>query len=55
MHNHPSGDATPSKQDIEFTNKLYKATEMLEIELLDHIVIGNMQYTSIFSELIKLE
>ena len=55
VHNHPSGDATPSKQDIEFTKKLYNGAELFEIELLDHMVIGNMQYTSIFSELTNLE
>ncbi len=53
VHNHPSGDASPSKADIEFTKKLYKASEIFEIELVDHMIIGNMQYTSIFSELLK--
>ena len=50
VHNHPSGDSMPSKQDIIFTDKLYEAAEMMGIELLDHIVIGNMQYTSIFEQ-----
>ncbi len=49
VHNHPSGDPTPSKQDIEFTEKLLKAASMLEIKLLDHIVIGYDKYESIFS------
>ena len=53
VHNHPSGDATPSRQDIIFTNKLYSAASIFEIELLDHLVIGNMKYTSIFSEMAK--
>lgn len=53
VHNHPSGDATPSKQDINFTNKLYSAAAIFEIELIDHLVIGNMKYTSIFSQMIK--
>lgn len=53
IHNHPSGDATPSKQDIEFTNLLYDATNLLGIQLLDHLVIGNKTYTSIFSEMIS--
>lgn len=52
-HNHPTGDSTPSKQDIEFTNKLYELSALLGIELLDHLVIGNMQYTSIFSQMIS--
>ena len=53
VHNHPSGNSSPSQKDIEFTEKLYSASEIFEIELLDHIIIGNMQYTSILSELVK--
>ncbi len=49
-HNHPSGDSTPSSQDIKFTKQLYVASQLVEIELLDHLVIGNMQYTSIFEK-----
>ena len=49
VHNHPSGDSTPSGADIIVTNKLKEAAEILNIELLDHIVIGNMQYRSILS------
>lgn len=49
VHNHPSGDSTPSKQDYELTSKIEQASKMLGIELLDHIVIGNMEYTSIKS------
>ena len=47
VHNHPSGDATPSRNDIEVTERLRKAAELLGVKLLDHIVIGNMQYKSI--------
>ena len=47
VHNHPSGDATPSKKDIEFTIRFKKATQILGINLLDHIIIGNMEYKSI--------
>ena len=46
-HNHPSGDPTPSIKDIEVTEKIKKAAELLNIELLDHIIIGNMYYESI--------
>lgn len=53
VHNHPSGDATPSEKDIVFTKKLYSSALMFEIELIDHIVIGNKKYTSIFSEMAK--
>ena len=49
VHNHPSGDPTPSKEDIEFTKRIYNAAALLGIELLDHIVIGNQKYISIFS------
>ena len=51
VHNHPSGDSTPSKQDIMFTEQLYEITKLMDIELVDHIVIGNMNYTSIFSKM----
>ena len=49
VHNHPSGDPTPSRDDINFTRKLLKASKMLDIELLDHIVVGFNKYESIFS------
>lgn len=52
-HNHPSGDATPSAQDFNFTNRLYDITSLLGIQLLDHLVIGNKTYTSIFSRIIS--
>lgn len=53
VHNHPSGDATPSEQDMVFTNHLYDATTLLGIQLLDHLVIGNKTYTSIFSKMVQ--
>lgn len=49
VHNHPSGDPTPTKQDIIVTEKLKEAAELLKIELLDHIVIGNLRYKSIMN------
>lgn len=51
VHNHPSGDSTPSKQDIVFTEQLYEISELMGIQLLDHLIIGNMNYTSIFSKM----
>ena len=51
VHNHPSGDSKPSNTDIELTEKVRKAAEIMGIELLDHIVIGNMNYTSIFTDI----
>lgn len=46
-HNHPSGDATPSPEDVRTTEQLRKAGELLDIELLDHIVIGRNQFVSL--------
>lgn len=45
-HNHPSGDPTPSVADERLTEKLHKASELLGIELLDHLVIGEECYYS---------
>ena len=50
VHNHPSGDAIPSKEDIESTKRLKQAADIMGIELLDHIVIGFNCYTSIFQK-----
>ncbi len=41
VHNHPSGDPTPSGADIQLTRRLAKAGDVLGIELLDHVVIGD--------------
>ena len=41
VHNHPSGDATPSTNDVDLTKALAEAATLLGIELLDHIVIGD--------------
>ncbi len=46
IHNHPSGDPTPSKEDYEITNVLKQASNLLDIKFLDHIVIGNDNYIS---------
>lgn len=53
VHNHPSGDPTPSHEDIKLTQKLEEVSKMLEIELLDHVIIGDGKYKSIFSMLNK--
>lgn len=45
-HNHPSGDPSPSKEDIEVTKRLVKAGKILGIELLDHVIIGNKDFAS---------
>jgi DNA repair protein RadC len=47
VHNHPSGDPTPSKEDIELTQKLVKAGKLLDISVLDHVIIGDNKYVSL--------
>ncbi len=46
MHNHPSGDPTPSREDIEITTRLREAGELLGIRVLDHIIISEDTYVS---------
>lgn len=50
VHNHPSGDPTPSQEDVNITRRLAKAGEMLGIELLDHIIVGRGKYVSFREE-----
>ncbi len=45
IHNHPSGDPTPSREDHEITKRLKEASELLGIRLLDHIIIGETCYS----------
>lgn len=49
MHNHPSGDLTPSKEDVEATEKLCKAFNMLDIQVLDHVIIGGREDNYFYS------
>ena len=51
LHNHPSGDPTPSKEDIEVTDRLKKAGELMRIPLLDHVIVGEKKYYSIVSDI----
>lgn len=46
MHNHPSGDPTPSREDLLTTKRILEAGLLIGIELLDHIIIGNNCYVS---------
>lgn len=60
VHNHPSGDPTPSREDIQMTRKTRRAGELLGIQLLDHLIIGDccyisMQETGILSEIERRE
>ena len=41
IHNHPSGDCTPSREDIEITKRMAEAGKILGVELLDHLIIGD--------------
>jgi DNA repair protein RadC len=47
VHNHPSGDPTPSPEDVAVTRTLIEAGKMIDIEVLDHLVIGNGKYVSL--------
>lgn len=46
-HNHPSGDPTPSPEDVEVTRQLVTAGNLLDIEVLDHLVIGQQRFVSL--------
>jgi DNA repair protein RadC len=47
MHNHPSGDATPSEADIKVTRDLFRAGQLLKIEVLDHVIVGRGEFKSL--------
>ncbi len=47
IHNHPSGDPDPSRQDLELTERLIAAGSLFEIRILDHLIVGSGRYTSL--------
>jgi DNA repair protein RadC len=47
VHNHPSGDPLPSKEDIELTKQVYEASRIIDIDVLDHVIIGDETYCSL--------
>jgi len=47
VHNHPSGDPTPSPEDVEVTKQIVAAGKVLDIEVLDHLIVGQQRYTSL--------
>ena len=47
MHNHPSNDPTPSREDLELTGRLREAGELLGVRVLDHVIIGSGCYVSL--------
>lgn len=50
VHNHPSGDPTPSRQDVEMTREIQEAAQVLSVVVHDHVVIGNGSWTSFRQE-----
>jgi DNA repair protein RadC len=50
LHNHPSSDPTPSKEDIDITNRLIEAGDLLGIRVLDHLVVGDQSNYISFKE-----
>jgi|GraSoiStandDraft_16_1057320.scaffolds.fasta_scaffold86348_4 DNA repair protein RadC len=46
-HNHPSGDPTPSPEDVRVTEQIVQAGKMLDVDVLDHLVIGGQRYVSL--------
>lgn len=47
MHNHPSGDCSPSREDVNITKKMKEAGDLIGIEVLDHIIVGENNYCSL--------
>jgi DNA repair protein RadC len=47
VHNHPSGDLHPSREDVEITERLSRAGRLLEVKLLDHLIVSREGYTSL--------
>ncbi len=47
VHNHPSGDPTPSPEDVDVTRRLVAAGNLLDIEVLDHLIIGQQRFVSL--------
>jgi DNA repair protein RadC len=54
-HNHPSGDPTPSPEDVAVTKALVQAGQLLDIEVLDHVIIGKGRFTSLKSRQLGFE
>jgi DNA repair protein RadC len=49
-HNHPSGQLKPSEQDLSLTKKIKESSRVMDINLLDHIIIGDQKYLSFADE-----
>ena len=46
-HNHPSGETSPNRDDIELTQRLVQAGQILGIEVLDHVIVGGQAFCSL--------
>jgi len=44
-HNHPSGDSSPSARDIAVTNKMVEALKLIDVEILDHLIVGDRLFS----------
>lgn len=49
VHNHPSGDATPSQEDLKITKEIEQGAQLLDLQMMDHIVIGDGKFQSIYA------
>jgi DNA repair protein RadC len=47
LHNHPSGDPTPSREDVRLTRQLVECAHLLDLNVHDHVIIGGGRYTSL--------
>jgi len=47
VHNHPSGDPSPSHEDVALTQKMIEAGRLLDISVIDHVIIGDGKYVSL--------
>ena len=47
VHNHPSGDPTPSPEDVRVTERIVEAGELMDVEVMDHLIIGRRRFVSL--------
>jgi DNA repair protein RadC len=47
LHNHPSGDPAPSPEDVSITRQIVEAGKLLDVEVLDHLIIGRQRFVSL--------
>jgi DNA repair protein RadC len=47
LHNHPSGDPTPSREDLRLTRQLVECSKLLELRIHDHVIIGRERFVSL--------